>query len=271
MKIVEFRAENIKRLVAVQLKPDGNIVQITGANGQGKTSLLDAIFWALAGVRSHQPEPIREGQDEALIELDLGKIIVRRTFKRVSETLDNEGNIESEEHITTSLRVETVEGARFPSPQTVLDKLLDSISFDPLAFARMDAKAQYAALRTLCGLDFTDLEVKAAKAYEKRTEHNRTKKARGAAAAQIKVPEDVPEKPVDVGRAHGEARRDRGGESDARRGCSEPGGRTRAGAGTALRSQDAPRPDRERREGSREGARLGEAGTRRSQRGGGQA
>ena len=199
MKIVEFRAENIKRLVAVQIKPDGNLVEITGRNSSGKTSCLDAIWWALAGVRTHQPEPIRRGQDEALIELDLGNVLVKRTFKRVQQKLDDKEDGKTEERITTSLHVETAEGARFPSPQAMLDKLLDSISFDPLAFSRMDAKAQHAALKTLCGLDFTELEVKAAKAYEKRTEHNRTKKARGAAAAQIKVPEDVPEKPVDVG------------------------------------------------------------------------
>ena len=43
MKIIELRAENIKRLVAVTIKPDGNMVEITGRNGHGKTSvrLLD--------------------------------------------------------------------------------------------------------------------------------------------------------------------------------------------------------------------------------------
>ena len=43
MKILELRAENIKKLVAVEIKPDGNIVEITGKNGAGKTSVLDSI------------------------------------------------------------------------------------------------------------------------------------------------------------------------------------------------------------------------------------
>ena len=38
MKIVRLTAENIKRLVAVEITPDGNVVQITGKNGAGKTS-----------------------------------------------------------------------------------------------------------------------------------------------------------------------------------------------------------------------------------------
>lgn len=36
MKIVSLRAENIKRLSAVEIKPDGSVVEITGKNKQGK-------------------------------------------------------------------------------------------------------------------------------------------------------------------------------------------------------------------------------------------
>ena len=36
MKIITLTAENIKKLVAVEIKPDGSLVQITGKNGQGK-------------------------------------------------------------------------------------------------------------------------------------------------------------------------------------------------------------------------------------------
>ena len=49
MNIVKLRAENIKRIVAVEIEPDGALVQITGRNGAGKSSVLDAIWWALAG------------------------------------------------------------------------------------------------------------------------------------------------------------------------------------------------------------------------------
>lgn len=55
MKIVQLTAENVKRLTAVSIAPDGNLVQITGRNGQGKTSVLDAIWWALAGMYA-EPE-----------------------------------------------------------------------------------------------------------------------------------------------------------------------------------------------------------------------
>jgi len=49
MKIVKLTAENVKRLRAVEITPDGNTVVISGRNGQGKTSVLDSIWFALGG------------------------------------------------------------------------------------------------------------------------------------------------------------------------------------------------------------------------------
>ena len=66
-KIVSLRAENIKRLRAVEITPAGHLVEITGRNGQGKTSVLDSIEMALAGKRSIPTRPIRDGAEEALL------------------------------------------------------------------------------------------------------------------------------------------------------------------------------------------------------------
>ena len=69
MKIIKFEAEHVKRIAVVEITPAGHVVEITGKNGQGKTSVLDSIWWALAGTRSHQPEPINRapprGADQA--------------------------------------------------------------------------------------------------------------------------------------------------------------------------------------------------------------
>src|SRR4051812_1903349 len=100
MKIVSLQAENIKRLVAVQITPDGNLVQITGKNGQGKSSVLDAIWWALAGSGNIQAQPIRKGEARGSIRLDLGELVVTRTFTR-----------KGEHDYTTQIAVENAEGA----------------------------------------------------------------------------------------------------------------------------------------------------------------
>lgn len=198
MKILSFEAENIKRLRAVAIQPDGNLVQITGRNEAGKSSVLDAIFWSLAGTRGHQPEPIRRGEDEARIKLDLGEVIVRRNFKRVKPKKDGDP-----ERITTSITVETGEGARFPSPQRMLDGLLGSLSFDPLAFARMEPPAQFEALRKLVGIDTSEQERANKEDYDRRRDINRDAANARAAAGRIEVPEDAPTEPVTLGELRG--------------------------------------------------------------------
>jgi hypothetical protein len=187
MKIISLQAENFKKLHAIEITPDGNFVQITGRNGQGKSSTLDAIWVALAGIGVAPKKPIRTGAESAKIRLDLGEIIVTRHFKAAEDNT-----------YTTQLTVESAEGARYPSPQKMLDTLLGALSFDPLAFSRMDAKAQFDALRKFVpGVDFDAIDRAQAGDYQKRTEVNRRHKDVKAVADQIKVADTAPVKPVD--------------------------------------------------------------------------
>ena len=87
MRIIKLKAENIKRLKAAEITPTGDLIQVTGRNGQGKSSLLDAIWWALGGTKNIQDQPIRTGQRKAKIELDLGKYIVTREFSKNTSKL----------------------------------------------------------------------------------------------------------------------------------------------------------------------------------------
>jgi len=171
MKIVNLTAENIKRLVAVDITPDANIVTIAGKNGAGKTSVLDSIWWALAGTSHIQSQPIRKGQSTARIRLDMGELIVERKFNEKGSTLT----------------VQTVEGARFPSPQGILDALLGELSFDPLAFSRMPPKQQFDELRRVADIDIdcAALDRQNAQDYTMRTDINRQAKAKRAQAEGI--------------------------------------------------------------------------------------
>lgn len=193
MKIIALQAENIKKLVAIEIRPDGNLVEITGKNGQGKTSILDAIWWALGGVGNVQAAPIRKGQTEARIRLDLGEIIVTRKFK------DNAGTI------TSSISVENVEGARFGSPQAMLDNLLGKLSFDPLAFARMEPRAQFETLKKFVpGIDFEAIEDHNKLDYARRTDINRRAKEAAIQADKIAIRPDTPDELVDEVKLIGE-------------------------------------------------------------------
>ena len=86
MKIVNLKAENIK-LVAVEISPTDNTVIVTGKNGAGKSSVLDAIWWGALRHETYSGKLIRDGQTKASIRLDLGTIIVERIFSEKGSTL----------------------------------------------------------------------------------------------------------------------------------------------------------------------------------------
>lgn len=188
MKIIALQASNIKKLVAVEIRPNGNMVEISGKNGAGKTSILDSLWWAIAGASAIQSQPIRKGASEARIRLDLGEIVVTRTFKRREGT-----------EWTTAVSVENADGARFPSPQRMLDDLLGALTFDPLAFARSDAKAQFNTLRRFVpDIDFDKLAAEHKGDFDRRTEANRRHKEANAAASLVVVPDAPGERADDT-------------------------------------------------------------------------
>jgi DNA repair exonuclease SbcCD ATPase subunit len=178
MKIISFRAENIKRLTAVAITPTGNVVEITGRNGSGKTSVLDSIWWALRGEKAVQDTPIRKGAETALIELNLGRLKVTRKFE------SKEGG-----H-TTRLIVETEDGIRAKNPQSILDAIYGELTFDPLAFTRKKAKEQFDTLKQFVpDVDFDAFDRANAADFAARTDINRRASELRAQAAGIQVPE----------------------------------------------------------------------------------
>lgn len=185
MKIIELHAENVKRLRAVNITPDEHVQVITGKNAQGKSSVLDAIWLALGGGAASKAtaRPVRDGQDTASVRLDLGEFVVTRTWSGEKSTL----------------RVESAEGQRFSSPQAALDKLVGRLSFDPLAFTQMPAKAQRDALLSLVDLPFdpAELERRRAEVFERRTEIGRyVKELEGQLAGMDPVPDGTPDAEV---------------------------------------------------------------------------
>jgi DNA repair exonuclease SbcCD ATPase subunit len=183
--IVALEAQNVKRLRAVSIKPDGSLIVIGGNNGNGKTSLLDSITFALGGKDALQSEPLRRGTNkgQVVIELDDG-MVIKRTF-----TPNGSG----------TLTVSNKDGAKFTSPQKLLDSLVGKLTFDPLAFSRMEPKMQVETLLGLLNLDFTDLDDKRKKAFDKRTEVNReVKRIQGAINSMPAIDVDLPDKEVSV-------------------------------------------------------------------------
>ena len=177
MRIIRLAAENIKRLKAVDIEPDGTLQIITGRNGQGKTSVLDAIWLALGGGQASKdtPRPIRDGETSASVTLDLGDLLITRTWDA--------------EKGKTELKVTAPDGAKYRSPQTLLDGLVGKLSFDPLAFTRLTAREQRQALLDLLDLDFAAADRERARLYDSRLETGRQMHAYGDLP---KLPADAP-------------------------------------------------------------------------------
>lgn len=189
--VVNLVAENYKRIKAVDITPDPNssTVTIAGRNAQGKSSVIDAIWAALAGTAATKgtatTRPIRDGENTARVTVDLGNIIVTRTW---------EGD-------KTALKVESREGARFGSPQKMLDELIGRLSFDPLAFASLAPKAQQAELLQLVELPFDPATLASQRkaAFDDRTDVGRAvKQLQGQLAGFPEISDDVPDEPVSV-------------------------------------------------------------------------
>lgn len=95
VKINKLEIENVKRVKAVQIEPTANgLTVVGGKNGQGKTSVLDSIAWALGGNSYKPSKPHREGSVVApmiRIQLDNGLIVERKGDNGTLKVIDPSG------------------------------------------------------------------------------------------------------------------------------------------------------------------------------------
>lgn len=186
LRILRLEAENVKRLKAVEITPTGELVTITGKNGQGKTSVLDCILWALGGTKPIQWKPIRDGEAGAIIVLDLGNDdgLKLRVTRRFLAKEDGE--------YTTSLKVVNEDGFRPEGEQTLLNTIVGALSFDPSAFIRAKPEDQVSLLKSVIpGADFDKIAKRRKEAYDGRADANREEKRVRSQAMAIEIPEEV--------------------------------------------------------------------------------
>lgn len=166
MKILQLNATNVMRLNAVEITPTGNTVVLTGKNTAGKTSVLRSIMAVLAGAKDRPADLLHRGAEKGEIVLTIGntepELIARLKVTPQGETLT----------------VTAADGAKYQSPQSILDTLRGAIGFEPMTFIQLgkDAdgrKKQAAMLQKLVGLNFTEMDAQAKALYDERTAVNR--------------------------------------------------------------------------------------------------
>jgi DNA repair exonuclease SbcCD ATPase subunit len=183
MKITRLETENVQRVKAVIIEPDGNLVIVGGKNASGKTSTIASIAMAIGGKRLCPDVPIRKGEKsgKAEVVLDNGMTVTRRFTPGGS-----------------TLTVSAADGRSYTSPQSILDDLTGELAFDPLAFIRMKPKEQGATLCALVGIDTTAIDAQHKRHYDQRTVATRDLKRAVAKLEMLDLAKDVPHEEVSV-------------------------------------------------------------------------
>ena len=154
VKIMALEAENVKRIKAVALTPSPTGLTIVGGNNnQGKTSVLDALAWALGGDRFRPDAAQRDGAvAPAHLKVKLSNgVVVERKGKNAS------------------LTVTDPTGRR--SGQQLLNAFVEPLALDLPRFMEASDKEKADILLRIIGigteLHTRDMEIKAL--YDKRT------------------------------------------------------------------------------------------------------
>ncbi|WP_027578425.1 hypothetical protein [Bradyrhizobium sp. Ai1a-2] len=187
-RILSFAVEGILRVVAVHIKPDGRVLELTGKNRQGKSSIIEALWAALGGEKFIPSDPIHDGEDAGRIVVDIGndsglKYKVTRRIKKA----------DNEKGYNTSLIIEGADGEKFSNPQKLLNGLIGALSCDPLEFIAMKPKDQFDLLkRFVPGVDFDAIAAAYQKDFDDRTDVNRDAKSKRTRADAITIDENAP-------------------------------------------------------------------------------
>ena len=163
LHIVELCVENVKGIQEATIRPTGPVIEVCGENEAGKTTLVDSILWAVRGARSIQTKPIRKGEHEATIKVDLGLLNIQRTFKDRGP----------DRKPSTKVAVRNAEGGVYQSPQRMLDDMISALSMDPTAVLDAKPAAQARMLLEIAGVDFAEHDRLQRRDYQLRRDHKR--------------------------------------------------------------------------------------------------
>ena len=191
MRLLEFAVQNVMKIKWAHIRPKGNVIVVGGRNGQGKSSLLQAIGFLLCGAEIVPTDVIRVGEKVATITGQVGPFKITRQFNRRDAEKARGGHLWA-----TRIRLQGPMGEEYQQSSEILGKLLDLLTFDPMAFMRMKAKEQFDALKAMAKfeVDIDTLDAAQAVDYEARREakyHAEAVTARLEAAGDKTMPLDA--------------------------------------------------------------------------------
>lgn len=183
VKINTLELENVKRIKAVTLTPAENgLTIIGGRNGQGKTSVLDAIAWALGGEKFKPSSPARDGSvipPHLKIELSNGLVVERSGDSSRLKVVDPNGK---------------------KGGQQLLNEFVETLALDLPRFMSANAKTKADTLLKIIGVgdELYRLDTEEQRLYNQRTEIGRIADQKEKFAQELPVYSGLPSEPVSV-------------------------------------------------------------------------
>ena len=181
VKINKLEIENVKRVKAVKIEPTANGLTIVGGNNaQGKTSVLDAIAWALGGNKFKPSQAPREGS------------VIPPNLK---VTLSN-GLIVERKGKNSDLKVTDPSGQK--AGQNLLDSFVNELAIDLPKFMESSNKEKANTLLQIIGVgpQLAQLELQYNEFYNERLVVGRTAERKEKYAAEQISYNNVPDELV---------------------------------------------------------------------------
>lgn len=181
VKINSLELENVKRIKAVALEPTPNgLTVIGGRNNQGKTSVLDAICWALGGEKYRPSQAQREGAllpPTLKITLSNGIVVERKGKNSALKVTDPNGN---------------------KSGQQLLNSFLEPLALDLPQFLNSSSKDKANTLLRIIGVGdkLFELERSEKELYDRRHAIGQIADQKAKYAKEMVSYDGVPEMPV---------------------------------------------------------------------------
>lgn len=181
IKINKLEIENVKRVKAVKIEPTANgLTIIGGKNKQGKTSVLDAIAWALGGERFRPSQAAREGS------------VIPPNLKIVM----NNGLVVERKGKNSSLKVTDPKGQK--AGQQLLDEFVEQLALNLPKFMEANSKEKANVLLRIIGVgpQLEELERQEKELYNERAYIGRTADQKEKYAKEQPYFPDVPSTPI---------------------------------------------------------------------------
>lgn len=183
VRITSLELANVKRIKAVALDPaPTGLTVIGGKNGQGKTSVLDGIAWALGGERFRPDAAKREGSvldPDLRVQLSNGLTVIRKGAKSALTVVDESGR---------------------RSGQQLLNEFVEALALDLPKFLQASDKERASILLSILGiqdqLDALEREERAA--YDQRLQVGRDRDRARHYADELPWHDGAPEQEVSV-------------------------------------------------------------------------